>query len=115
MCLAMIETSGGLRNVEQICAVDGLDGVYVGPSDLRLAVGGRTSTDPSVDDAFEEAVRHIAEVARATGVAAGIHTPDGSTAARRLAEGYTFATVACDLVHLQQAALSHLETARRHT
>ncbi|PXY27832.1 HpcH/HpaI aldolase family protein [Prauserella muralis] len=114
VCLAMIETPEGLRNVERICAVDGLDGVYVGPSDLRLAVGGSTSTDPAVDEVFEDAVRHIAEVARAGGVAAGIHTPDGATAARRLAQGYTFATVASDLVHLQQAALSHLETARRN-
>jgi len=114
VCLAMIETPEGLKNVEEICSVEGLDGVYVGPSDLRLAVGGRTSTDPAVDEEFEDAVRQIAEVARATGVAAGIHTSDGATAARRLAEGYTFATVACDLVHLQQAAASHLEVARRH-
>jgi 4-hydroxy-2-oxoheptanedioate aldolase len=113
--LAMIETARGLQNVKEICCVEGIDGVYVGPSDLRLALGGRTSTDPAVDDVFEDAVRHVTEVARTTGVAAGIHTPDGATAARRLAEGYTFATVACDLVHLQQAAASHLEAARRRT
>jgi 4-hydroxy-2-oxoheptanedioate aldolase len=115
VCLAMIETPEGLKNVEEICSVDGLDGVYVGPSDLRLAVGGKTSTDPDVDEVFEQAVRHICEVARAADVAAGIHTPDGATAARRLAQGYTFATIACDLVHLQQIATSHLEAARRHT
>jgi 4-hydroxy-2-oxoheptanedioate aldolase len=115
VCLAMIETPEGLKNVEEICAVDGIDGVYVGPSDLRLAVGGRTSTDPAVDEEFEDAVRHISEVTRAAGVAAGIHTPDGATAARRLAEGYTFATVASDLAHLQQAATSHLEAARSRT
>ena len=115
VCLAMIETPEGLKNVEEICSVEGLDGVYVGPSDLRLAVGGQTSTDPAVDDVFEDAVSHIAEVARTTGVAAGIHNPDGATAARRLAQGYTFATVASDLVHLQQAAASHLEAARRST
>ncbi len=112
--LAMIETPQGLQNVKDICSVDGIDGVYVGPSDLRLALGGRTSTDPAVDEVFEDAVRHISEVARDTGVAAGIHTPDGATAARRLADGYTFATVASDLVHLQQTAASHLEAARRH-
>jgi 4-hydroxy-2-oxoheptanedioate aldolase len=115
VCLAMIETPEGLKNVEEICSVEGIDGVYVGPSDLRLAVGGQTSTDPVVDDVFEDAVRHINEVARGAGVAAGIHTPDGATAARRLAEGFTYATVASDLVHLQQAAASHLEAARRRT
>ncbi|WP_416976094.1 aldolase/citrate lyase family protein, partial [Streptomyces sp. 4F14] len=35
--LAMIETADGLANVEAICATPGLDGIYVGPSDLRLA------------------------------------------------------------------------------
>jgi 4-hydroxy-2-oxoheptanedioate aldolase len=55
--LAMIETADGLANVEEICAVPGLDGVYVGPSDLRLAIGGRTSTDPDVADATTATVR----------------------------------------------------------
>ena len=44
--LAMIETPQGLENVESICATEGLDGVYVGPSDLRLAVGGAHSQTP---------------------------------------------------------------------
>lgn len=110
--LAMIETPQGLANVDKICATPGLDGVYVGPSDLRLAVGGAHAHDRSVDEVFEDAVRTVREVAAAAGIAAGIHTPDGATAARRLAEGYTFATVASDLVHLEQAARAHLEAAR---
>jgi 4-hydroxy-2-oxoheptanedioate aldolase len=112
VCLAMIETPQGLENAEKICRVDGLDGVYVGPSDLRLAVGGSSPTDPTVEETFEAAVQHVAETARASGVAAGIHTPDGETAAGRLAQGYTFATVACDLVHLEKAAARHLDAAR---
>lgn len=113
LCLAMIETSRGLANVKQICAVPGLDGVYVGPSDLRLAVGGTTPTDPDVDGEFEAALRRVVEAAKSANVAVGIHTPDGATAATRLAQGFTFATVSCDLVHLQQAATSHLDAARR--
>ncbi|WP_344127833.1 HpcH/HpaI aldolase family protein, partial [Mycolicibacterium murale] len=61
--LAMIETPQGLANVESICATPGLAGVYVGPSDLRLAVGGAHPQDPAVDDEFEAAlvrVRHAA-------------------------------------------------------
>jgi 4-hydroxy-2-oxoheptanedioate aldolase len=111
--LVMIETPDGLANVEKICATQGLDGVYVGPSDLRLALGGASSTDPAVDDLFEQAVARVREAAEAAGIAAGIHTPDGATAARRLSEGYTFASVACDLNHLEQVAADHLEAARR--
>ncbi|MBX9391510.1 HpcH/HpaI aldolase/citrate lyase family protein [Streptomonospora nanhaiensis] len=111
LVLAMIETPQGLANVEEICAVPGLDGVYVGPSDLCLAVGGARPGDPAVTDVFEAAVTRVREAAAAAGIAAGIHTPDGATAARRLAEGYTFATVASDLVHLEQAARGHLDAA----
>ncbi|MER5756174.1 aldolase/citrate lyase family protein [Streptomyces sp. NPDC002088] len=110
--LAMIETADGLANVEEICATPGLDGVYVGPSDLRLAIGGATSTDPSVQDEFEQALTRVRKAAEAAGIAAGIHNADGASAARRLAEGYTFATVAADVVHLQQIATSHLQAAR---
>ncbi|AOS61030.1 HpcH/HpaI aldolase family protein [Actinoalloteichus hymeniacidonis] len=112
LVLAMIETPEGLANVDEICATPGLDGVYVGPSDLRLAVGGATSTDPAVDGPFEEAVEKIAKAAEKAGIAAGIHNPSGEAARRRLAQGYTFASVACDLVHLEQAARSHLAAAR---
>jgi 4-hydroxy-2-oxoheptanedioate aldolase len=109
--LAMIETPGGLANVETICAVEGLDGVYVGPSDLRLSLGGAHSQDPAVDDEFEAALKRVREAAAVAGVAAGIHTPDGTTAARRLREGFTFATVASDLVHLKLASAAHLKAA----
>ncbi|ADB30523.1 4-hydroxy-2-oxovalerate aldolase [Kribbella flavida DSM 17836] len=108
--LAMIETAAGLDNVAEICATPGLDGVYVGPSDLCLAVGGTFPGDPEVDEVFDAAVQRIAEVAAAAGVAAGIHTNDGATAKRRLAEGYTFATVSSDLDHLQAVAADHLAT-----
>lgn len=108
----MIETADGLANVEEICATPGLDGIYVGPSDLRLAIGGATSTDPSVQDDFEQALTRIRKAAEAAGIAAGIHNADGASAARRLAEGFTFASVAADVVHLQQIATSHLQAAR---
>lgn len=109
--LAMIETSSGLANVSEICATPGLDGIYVGPSDLRLAVGGAAPDDPRVNDTFEAALVTIREAAAAAGVAAGIHTVSGEQASRRLAEGFTFASVASDLVHLEQAAADHLATA----
>ncbi|MGH3878455.1 MAG: HpcH/HpaI aldolase family protein [Actinophytocola sp.] len=110
--IAMIETPTALSEVDAICATPGLDGVYVGPSDLSLAVGGAYPMDPAVSEKFESAVARIRDAAKQAGIAAGIHTPEGATAARRLAEGYTFATIASDLNHLEQAARNHLESAR---
>ncbi|ALE72757.1 MULTISPECIES: aldolase/citrate lyase family protein [unclassified Pseudonocardia] len=111
-CLVMIETPDGLANVKDIAAVPGVDGLYVGPSDLRLALGGKTSTDPDLDERFEEALTAILAAANAAGIACGIHCPDGATAARRLAQGFSYASVACDVVHLEQAAKAHLDAAR---
>lgn len=110
--LAMIETPQGLANVEEICAVPGLDGVYVGPSDLRLAVGGSSPSDTSVDERFEAALVRVQKAAAAAGITAGIHTPSGEMAATRLAQGYTLATVASDLTHLKAASADHLKAAR---
>ncbi|GAB3466991.1 HpcH/HpaI aldolase family protein [Actinophytocola sediminis] len=110
--LAMIETPGALSEVDAICATPGLDGVYVGPSDLSLAVGGAFPMDPAVAEEFERAVATVRESARRAGIAAGIHTPNGQTAARRLAEGFTFASIASDLAHLEAAARDHLAAAR---
>jgi 4-hydroxy-2-oxoheptanedioate aldolase len=110
--IAMIETPTALSELDAICATPGLDGVYVGPSDLSLAVGGAFPMDPAVSTEFEAAVGRVREAARVAGIAAGIHTPDGATAARRLSEGYTFASIASDLNHLEQAARAHLKEAR---
>jgi 4-hydroxy-2-oxoheptanedioate aldolase len=110
--LAMIETPLGLKNVAEICATPGLDGVYVGPSDLSLALGARFPGDPEVDGPFEEAVELIARTAEEAGIAAGIHTFDGESAKRRIEQGYSFATVASDLSHLEVIAAEHLAIAR---
>jgi 2-keto-3-deoxy-L-rhamnonate aldolase RhmA len=110
--LAMIETPLGLMHVEEICATPGLDGVYVGPSDLGLALGARFPGDPEIDGQFEVALELIARTAAEAGIAAGIHTFDGESAKKRLDQGYTFATIASDLSHLDAIAAAHLDTAR---
>jgi 4-hydroxy-2-oxoheptanedioate aldolase len=111
--IAMIETPSALSEVDAICATPGLDGVYVGPSDLSLAVGGAFPMDPAVATELEAAVTRVREAARQAGIAAGMHTRDGATAARRLAEGFTFTSIASDLAHLEQAARGHLDDARK--
>lgn len=111
LVFAMIETPDGLANVAEICATEGLDGIYVGPSDLTITVGGKYPGDPDVQEAFGEALATVAAAAAAAGVAAGIHTAAGEVAAQRLSQGYTFATVASDLTHLEQIAKSHLAAA----
>jgi 4-hydroxy-2-oxoheptanedioate aldolase len=110
--LAMIETPQGLANVEEIAATPGLDGLYIGPSDLTLAVGGATPSDAAVADVFDKALTRVRNACEAAGITAGIHSASGTIASRRLAEGFTFVSIASDLTHLEQAARDHLAAAR---
>lgn len=112
LLLVMIETPEGLANVEEICAVDGVDGVYVGPSDLCLAVGGKFPNDPDVAPAFNAAISKVLESANAANKIAGIHTAGGTIAKERIAQGFTFITLASDLTHLEIAAREHLKVAK---
>jgi 4-hydroxy-2-oxoheptanedioate aldolase len=110
--VAMIETTAGLAAVEDIAQTPGLTGLYVGPSDLTIALGGGTSTDSAVAPEFEAALARVAAAAAAADIAAGIHTPSGEVAHLRLGQGFTFASIASDLTHLEAAARAHLDAAR---
>ncbi|MFG1950411.1 HpcH/HpaI aldolase/citrate lyase family protein [Micromonospora sp. NPDC048830] len=111
-CIIMIETVAALRNLAAICATPGLDAVYVGPADLTVALGGAYFGDPAVADELSRALKEITEAAARVGIASGMHCPDGATAAQRLEQGFTFATVSSDITHLQEAAARHLAAAR---
>jgi 4-hydroxy-2-oxoheptanedioate aldolase len=92
---AMIETAKALDNLDSILSVEGLDAIYIGPSDLSLALGCRPVFD-DVDPKAQEAIDHILERAKAHGVVAGIHngTPEGAMS--RIAKGFQFTTVSSD-------------------
>jgi len=92
---AMIETAAALDNLDEILSVEGLDAIYIGPSDLSLALGCRPVFD-DVDAKAQQAIDHILDRAKAHGVVAGIHngTPEGALA--RIAKGFQFVTVSSD-------------------
>jgi 4-hydroxy-2-oxoheptanedioate aldolase len=92
---AMIETAQALDNLDAILSVEGLDAIYVGPSDLSLSLGCKPQFD-DLDPKADEAVRHIVERAQAHGVAAGIHNGRPDVAKARIAMGYRFVTISAD-------------------
>ena len=95
VCFAMIETARALDNLDDILSVEGLDAIYIGPSDLSLALGCKPTFD-DVDPPVAQAIEHILARAQAHGVVAGIHngTPEG--AMKRIAMGFRFVTVSSD-------------------
>ena len=72
VAFAMIETRQALDNLDDILSVEGLDAVYIGPSDLSLALGCRPVFD-DVDPPVAQAIEHILKRAKAHGVRAGVH------------------------------------------
>lgn len=112
LVLGMIETAEGLADVEAIAATPGLDGLFIGPSDLTLGVGGAYPGDPAVAAEFDSALERIRAASETAGIVAGSYAPSGADAALRLAAGFSFVTMAGDLNHLEEAARGHLEIAR---
>lgn len=92
---AMIETAQALDNLDQILSVEGLDAVYIGPSDLSLSLGCRPVFD-DVDAPVAQAIEHILERASAHGLKAGIHNGRPDVALARVAKGFRFVTVGSD-------------------
>jgi 4-hydroxy-2-oxoheptanedioate aldolase len=92
---AMIETAQALDRLDDILSVEGLDAVYVGPSDLSLSLGCRPVFD-DVDPKAAQAIEHIVERARAHGLQAGIHCGVPEVALARQALGFSFVTVGSD-------------------
>ena len=92
---AMIETAEALDNLDEILSVEGLDAIYIGPSDLSLALGCRPTFDDLEPKAFE-AVEHILARAKAHGVVAGIHNGTPEAALKRIAKGFQFVTIGSD-------------------
>ena len=92
----MIETRGGLDAIEAIAAVDGVDGLFVGPFDLALALG--VDVDALIADTAPDApLRRIVRVGRAAGLELGVFAGTTARAAEFAALGFDRIAVATDL------------------
>ena len=109
---AMIETAQALDNLDAILSVDGLDAIYIGPSDLSLALGCKPVFD-DVDPKAAQAIDHIVERAKAHGVVAGIHNGRPDVALARIAHGFRFVTVSSDARMLAAGSQELLGAMRR--
>jgi 4-hydroxy-2-oxoheptanedioate aldolase len=98
--LVQIETVPALERLEAIGAVEGVDGLFVGPGDLAASLGHPgASGHPEVVAAVEDAIRRIVRL----GKPAGILTGDPVFARRCIALGTTFTAVGIDAGILARA------------
>jgi 4-hydroxy-2-oxoheptanedioate aldolase len=111
LVLAMIETRRGVQNLAEIVSVDGIDGVYVGPSDLSLSMGKTPTLDPQ-DEEVLSAIAAICAGTRNAGKIAGVHTDGAQTAIRRFKDGYQLCTILSDARLMANAAAAAVREAR---
>ncbi len=105
--LVQAETRVALGNLEAIAAVDGVDGIFIGPADLSASMGHRGDpAHPEMQALMEDATRRIVR----TGKAAGNLSPDEATARRYLGWGATFVAVGLDTVTLARETTRLVKT-----
>ena len=107
--IVMVEAATALDDLDAVLAVEGLDGVYVGPGDLSLSLE-LTGADRRAE--LRSVLSSIVTRAGAAGVPVGVHAYSGEEAAGYAAEGATIVTVAVDAVSLGEVMTHHLGVAR---
>ena len=112
LILAMVETREAVKNLDEIVSVDGLDGVYVGPSDLSLSMGKPPPTLDPQDPEVLAAIKAICVGTRKRGKIAGVHTDGAKTAIRRFGEGFQLCTLLSDARLMANAAAAAVREAR---
>lgn len=111
LCFVMVETREGVENVEAIAGTPGLDGIYVGPSDLALGLG----LPPNLDKEEPEhvaAVERILQACNAHGVIAGIQCGSGKSARKFADRGFKLVTFTKDSNLLPVAVEKEVEALR---
>ncbi len=112
LVLVQIETQTAVTNVAEIVAVEGVDGVFLGPNDLAASVGKRWPDVWNADAAYMDAIARVAEAARAAGKVAGFLARDAAMAKQVADLGYRFIGVSSDINYLTGAAKRAAEATR---
>lgn len=103
MTFAMIETREALDRIDDILAVDGIDAIFIGPSDLSIGLSNGAALDPMGAE-VNRAIDHALARARAAKRLAGIFAPTGERAADFARRGYDLVTIGNDTAFLKAGA-----------
>ena len=108
-CIIMVESAQALAELDATLAVDGVDGIYVGPRDLSYSLGCELDPD---DPVLKPALEQIRSAAAEASKPVGIHASDGATARRYRGEGCSLITVAGDALAISRGIAAELAAAQ---
>ena len=106
----MVETREALDRIDAILAVDGIDAIFIGPSDLSIGLSNGATLNADSPE-VSAAIDHALARAKAAGKLAGIYAPTGERAADFAKRGYHFVAVGSDLAFLRAGAGTMLKGA----
>ncbi|HEX6931476.1 MAG TPA: aldolase/citrate lyase family protein [Streptosporangiaceae bacterium] len=109
LCLIMVESRAAMADLDQTLAIDGVDGVYVGPRDLSYSLGCAFSPDDAV---LRPALEQIWAACRAAGKPVGVHATDGATASIYRENGCRLVNVASDVAAIARTVAAELAVVR---
>jgi 4-hydroxy-2-oxoheptanedioate aldolase len=110
---AMIETKESLDNLDQIMQTPGLDGIYIGPADLSLAIGEKPSFDKPEGNPVYEVIMKILEHAKKNKLIAGIQNAQPEYAHKMIKKGFQLVTIGTDQRFMTAAAKAALGIIRK--
>ena len=107
--LAMIETKEALEKLDEILDTSNLDGIYIGPADLSLAVGEEPGFDKAENSKAYKEILRILDAAKKRNLLAGIHNGTPEYAQKMIDKGFNLVTVGSDSRYIGAGAKSDLE------
>ena len=106
--LAMIETKEALEKLDEILDTPNLDGIYIGPADLSLAVGEEPGFDKGENTKAYKEILRILDAAKKKNLLAGLHNGTAEYAQKMIDKGFNLVTVGSDSRYISASAKSDL-------
>ena len=107
--LAMIETKEALDKLDEILDTPNLDGIYIGPADLSLALGEEPGFDKPENSVVFKEISRILESAKKRGLLTGIHNGTPEYAMKMISKGFNLVTVGSDQRYMSSGAKSSVQ------
>tara|TARA_B100000123_G_C25663140_1_gene398625 strand:+ start:41 stop:832 length:792 start_codon:yes stop_codon:yes gene_type:complete len=107
--LAMIETKEALSKLDEILDTPNLDGIYIGPADLSLALGEEPGFDKPENTLVFKEISKILESAKKRDLLAGIHNGSVEYAQKMIKKGFDLVTVGSDQRFLSSGAKASVD------